>query len=80
MSSGAGGGTLVLFSAQAAPGEDTPTTETERERERVEEGGVSSELYERLHVHVCVFLHTRVLEYLKKKKKKRLRKRLRVRV
>ena len=70
-----------MFSAQAAPGEDTPTTETERERERVEEGGVSSELYERLHVHVCVFLHTRVLEYLKKKKKKkRLRKRLRVRV
>ena len=40
MSSGAGSGTLVLFSAQAAPGEDTPTTETEREREReLKKGG-----------------------------------------
>ena len=34
---------------------------------------MSSELYERLHVHVCVFLHTRVFEYLKKKKKKKRR-------
>ena len=70
-----------VFGSGGAGGGHANDRDRERERERVEEGGVSSELYERLHVHVCVFLHTRVLEYLKKKKKKkRLRKRLRVRV